>query len=1330
MADISDLRGPSKFDPDGDANTVSLRWKSWLEEFEAFADCKGLFNLANTGADENLVDNSGVRKQRRALLLYCAGQKVRETFKSLDGTGDVDDYTAAITALNKHYVVTPNATFQRHLFRKTVQASNETIAQYVSRLRVLSEGCDYRDVNVEIKDQVVCSCLSDSLRTKLLHKGADLTLAKLLQIAASFEAVDMQSREMKVGLEVNRVKSESSSTTKPAQSTRQIECFRCGRRDHIASDPSCIAKGQQCRNCGRMNHFKVKCRSNKGSHRQNSQSGQTASKPHTGQTNFVAKDDTDDEYQHAFACKTGVRSNMLTVNVGGIDIEVIVDSGSDCNIVGRGLWTDLKRQKIKCESRKTSQTIFPYASKQPLKVLGHFDATVISGTNKVETEFVVVDYESDTLLGRTTAEALGLLKIGYQVNSCTEDYTELCMKYSELFDGVGLLKDHEVQLSIDTNVPPVIQPRRNIPFGLREKVEKKLQELIDFDVIEPVPANKPSEWVSPAVVVPKPNGDIRLCIDMRRANEAIKRERHPIPTVDEILLDMNNSQIFSKLDLKWGFHQLLLSENSRDITTFSTHTGLYRYKRLLFGISSAPEIYQHEIRKIVQGIPGVANMSDDLIIHAHTKAEHDQKLEAVFKRLSKAGLTLNKAKCVFGASEVEFLGHKLSSKGIDPGAGKVEAIVNAQPPKDIAEVRSFLGLVNYLCRFIPNLADISEPLRRLTKKDTAFVFGREQNEAFSKLKEALVNHVTLGFFDVSARTKVIADASPIGLGAVLLQIQEGVPRVIYYANRSLSDVERRYSQTEREGLALVWACERFRSYLIGTKFELLTDHKPLLSIYGKRSKPSARIERWVLRLQPFDFTVVHIKGRQNIADPLSRLLDPNRASGSMSKAEFEEMASVRLVAVNSTPSALTTKQIEVESASDPELLEVKKCLKFGNWTDFQGHSSYRAIQTELCVVGHIVLRGNRLVIPKNLRAQVITLAHEGHLGIVGTKQNLRSKVWWPNIDSEAESFCRSCHSCQITSKGPCPEPIRSTRLPTGPWEDIAADYLGPLPNGDYILVVIDYYSRFYEVRFLKTITAEKTIEALDSIFHTHGLPLSLKTDNGPCFIAQVFKEYLFHHGINHYRITPRWPQANGEVERQNASLLKRIKIAFSEGRDYKTELLKYVRAYRSIPHPSTGKPPAELLYGRVIRTKLPIFSDERVDLGVCDRDSCSKGSSKIYCDEHRNAKQSDMQPGDVVLMRNERPGKVETPFLPTPVTVREKKGSSVKVECSAGRMIERNASYFKQYLPPVTTIVGDSEPGGGADVDGSPETFSNGTRSEEPFSNTPRRPPGAYCNTN
>ena len=426
------------------------------------------------------------------------------------------------------------------------------------------------------------------------------------------------------------------------------------------------------------------------------------------------------------------------------------------------------------------------------------------------------------ILSRQTSELLAILKI--EINSVSEE--NLLREFEGIFVGVGKLKDFQAKLHVDESVQPIAQKLRASPFGLREKIEQKLEELVNHDIIEPVEG--PTPWVSPVVIVPKPSGDIRLCVDMRRANQAIVRKHHPIPTVDDVLYQLNGSTVFSKLDLRWGFHQIELEEQSRKITTFITHKGLFRYKRLMFGISSAPELYQHTIQQVLEGCEGAYNIHDDIIIHVRTVEEHDVRLRKTFERIQEKGLTLNRDKSAFSMSKLTFMGYLLSNQGIGPTESRVEAVVDAREPQNAEEVRSFLGLVNFSARFIPNLASIAEPLHRLTRKQTPFVWGTEQQGAFDALKDSLANAETLAYFDSNAEeTKLITDASPVGLGAVLTQVQGGCERVVAYASRSLTDVERRYSQTEKEALGLVWGCERFHMYLYGVEFTLLTDHKPL-----------------------------------------------------------------------------------------------------------------------------------------------------------------------------------------------------------------------------------------------------------------------------------------------------------------------------------------------------------------------------------------------------------------------------------------------------------------------------------------------------------------------
>ena len=967
-------------------------------------------------------------------------------------------------------------------------------------------------------------------------------------------------------------------------------------------------------------------------------------------------------------------STTISVMIGGIEIPMIIDSGSTSYIVDRETWEYLKKQGMECRNQKRSEDTYAYGSKEALSVAGLFWTKVEYQENRLdEVEFVVIEGKGQSLLSCETAIQLGVLKIVRNIEGDTSNADAIIEEYQDVFEGIGKLKDYQLKIPIDNDVEPVVQATRRVPFNLRDKLSQKLDELEAKDIIERV--DGPTTWVSPVVIVPKPNGDIRLCLDMRQANSAVKRVRHPIPTVDEVLQEMNESKVFSKLDISMAYHQLELSEDSRDITTFTTHKGLYRYKKLVFGVSCASEMYQNVMQQVLSGCEGVQNIMDDIIVHSKDNEEHKKHLERVLSVLRERGLTLNKDKCQFFMSKLVFMGHELSDRGIGPTDAKVEAVKNAREPQNASEVRSYLGLVNYSARFIPDLATVAAPLRELTKKNARFKWGSQEQSAFDELKKRLSSAETLGYYDKNAPTTVIVDASPVGLGAILVQEQNDEYRVISYASRSLSQVERRYSQTEREALAIVWGCERFSVYLIGLEFELLTDHKALECIYGKKSKPCARIERWVLRLQPYTFKVTYIPGSKNVADSLSRLLDSK-----YERAENEYSDEyVKFIAREATPTAMTTREIEEESARDGEIGALRECLLTGKWHKLE-HKEYLPIRSELCAIGQLILRGTRIVIPENLREHVLELAHLGHPGIVAMKGSLRTKVWWPGIDKQVEQFCKSCYGCQLVGK-PCkPEPMTRTELPSGPWQDLAMDVLGPLPSGDTILILIDYYSRYFEVEVTKSITSEKINAVMSKWFVTHGLPMSIRTDNAAYFTSEKFRNYMKVNGITHRRNTPLWPQANGEIERQNRSILKRIQISQAEGRNWKHDIDDYLVMYRSTPHSTTGRSPAELLFGRKIRTKLPDLNYyETQYLNVRDVDAEKKGKGKLYGDSRRGASENDISVGDRVLLKQNRENKLDTVFHPNPHIVREKKGNSVVVESNEGVQYRRNVTHVKPF---------------------------------------------------
>ena len=629
-----------------------------------------------------------------------------------------------------------------------------------------------------------------------------------------------------------------------------------------------------------------------------------------------------------------------------------------------------------------------------LSVIGKFTAFIECSGNKIVETILVTEGEGRYLLGSSAAKRLNVLHVGPLRKEPASVYgisTDLNIadRFPKVFTGMGKLSNYQLSLHIKPDVAPVTQKPRRIPYPLKDKVMKTVKQLLELDIIEEVAG--PTTWVSPAVYVPKSNNkEVRICVDMRRANEAILREKLPIPTVEEVLEELNGSTVFSKLDMNMGFHQIELDEASRDITTFAVADSLYRYKRLSFGINSAPEKYQHVIRQTISGCPGASNIADDIVVHGKDVKEHNENLLKLLKRLEERNLTLNKDKCLIGMDKIVFMGLLLNKYGVGPTEEKVRAVKDAKAPSTTAEVRSFLGLIGFSSRFIPDFATTAEPLRKLTRQGVKWNWGEEEKEAFKTLKTQLAEASMMAYFDKDAPTEVVTDASPVGLGSVLVQEKDGIKRAVVFASRSLSDVERRYSQPEKEALAVVWACERFHLYLLGLEtFKLVTDCKALETIYGPRSKPSARMERWVLRLMPFQFTIRHVSSGNNIADCLSRLTNI-KASVHHGKVTDEY---VRMVAYHATPCKLTTKEIERKSAEDEELTGVRKCWKTGEWSLAPG--PYKLLRDEITVIGKLVLRDTRIIIPTGLREMVLQLAHEGHQGVVKMKDRLRSKVWWP-----------------------------------------------------------------------------------------------------------------------------------------------------------------------------------------------------------------------------------------------------------------------------------------------------------------------------------------------
>ena len=602
-------------------------------------------------------------------------------------------------------------------------------------------------------------------------------------------------------------------------------------------------------------------------------------------------------------------------------------------------------------------------------------------------------------------------------------------------------------------------------------------------------------------------------------------------------------------------------------------------------------------------------------------------------------------------------------------------------------------MTSYVSRIIPNFAMVTEPLRRLTRANNPWSCGTEQEKALKELHTLLQSETTMAYYDPMKHTELIVDASPVGLGAILAQKEnkeDGGGRIVAYVSRGLSDVESQYSQLEREALAIAWATEKFHLYIYGRPIEIFTDHRPLEALFNNpRSKPNARIERWLIKMQDrYDLKVIYRPGKnpENPADYLSRhaVLPSSKAS----KAAIEAEQYVNLIEMNAIPKTLSVAQVKNTTMEDATLQAAITNVKQGCWNEqphqvnMEALKNLKRLKDELTITSDgLLLKGTKLVIQKKLQMKVVEHAHQGHQGIVKTKRLIREKVWFPGIDELVEDKIQNCLACQastLDSKAKY-EPLIMSELPDGPWQKVDIDFCGPFPSGDYLLVAMDEYSRFPEIEITKSTSAHATVPKLDKIFSVHKVPEEVKSDNGPPFQSEDFKHFAEYLGFHHRKITPGYPQANGEVDMIYVNVGKNHQVCH---RRRKTMEAKIVSIPEKLSHhTSTGIPPATALFNRSIRSTLPeVQKRARNNESLRAADAKSKHTMKEYADKRRNAAYSSIQPGDTVLVKQEKANKYSTPFNPRPYEVTARKGNMITAE-NGEHKVTCNASKFKGISP-------------------------------------------------
>ncbi|XP_064476235.1 uncharacterized protein K02A2.6-like [Ornithodoros turicata] len=744
ISSIAGLRQPAQF------NFIDVTdWPAWRDEFEDYLYASGT------------QDKPGEVKVRT--LLYCMGRKAREILRTFNlSEEETKDYGIVLEKFNAHFTHSRNTVYETANFSRRQQNLGETADAYLVELHKLAEKCDFGLTKERmIRDRFVVGIIDTKL-SQSLQMDSSLTLQSALTKARLKEAVVKQQSELgKKDLVADTVGCDCRCS-KPAlteefatdlvsrqekRDRRGVDsrhsCAHCGYRH---PQRPCPARNKECLKCCRVGHFAKMC------HTSLPQWGKPG--PRDYRRNFVSEVTLpeNDFFLGTVAMQTPAPvTREVEVRVNDVPLLAKIDSGADVTVVGSGFpgLPDLLQppETLKGPSGTT------------LDVLGKFRA-VIQWKKKTTSQMVyVVHGLRKPLLGLPALLDLEIIRFLNEVEVGEDHWST--RKFPELFRSLGKIPGEYV-IRLQKNCTPfaIAAPRR-VPFAMRTSVKTELDNMEKQGVIRKI--HTPTDWCAPIVLVKKPSGKIRICVDLTKLNECVKRERLILPTVEEVLGSIGPARFFTKLDANSGFYQIMLSEKSQELTTFITPFGRYCFQRLPFGITSAPEVFQRKIAQVLDDLPGVLNLMDDILIYGDNREEHDRRLNAVLQRLCDNNVTLNLEKCKFFVEKISFLGVLIDQHGIYPDPRRVEALTALEPPQNVSDLRRILGMFNHVGRFIPNMSTLSAPLRELLVKNVDWYWGNGQQDAFQRLKASISSGICMAKYNPNLQTILSADASSYGL---------------------------------------------------------------------------------------------------------------------------------------------------------------------------------------------------------------------------------------------------------------------------------------------------------------------------------------------------------------------------------------------------------------------------------------------------------------------------------------------------------------------------------------------------------------------------------------
>uniref|UniRef100_A0A0A9WHB1 RNA-directed DNA polymerase n=1 Tax=Lygus hesperus TaxID=30085 RepID=A0A0A9WHB1_LYGHE len=1191
---------------DGVSTTnLSKKWSDWIKQFQLYLVASGL----DTEAD----------KRKVAILLSLIGPQSMTIFNSFKVDENTVSYEDLVKKFADHFTPKKNTTVERHNFFTRHQKSGESIDEYVTALKNLSQTCDFSTLNDPlIKDMLIVGLRRENLKIKeRLLQEDNLDLDKALKICRSIELSkiqaesldnsanegnlnsisasssktssnfqkperDQQGRRHQAGYgkrhdqgERGRSKQRSSSRSRQRSSSNQYNnrsgqknhardnlCGRCGQIHRFR----CPAYGIKCESCSKLNHYTHMCKARK------------VQAINLKEERYVLNNNnTNDDY---FVCQVSSPADSQVWSVDLIinksKISCLLDTGAQLNCMPLSVYESLGFDQSLL--RPNNLKITTYCG-NIIRSLGYCNLSCMINGKTSLIPFNIVNIKCQTVLGLRSCQSLDLIRRVNVVSSQLSDSAEvnkLLQAHKTCFEGLGKLPT-ACKLTLKEGAVPVVDAPRKLPFKIHEKVKNELDRMERDEVIAKV--NEPSDWVSSMVVTVKKSGNLRVCIDPKNLNKNLKREHYQLPTTEDIRAKIIGASVFSTLDANSGFWIIPLDPSSSNLLTFNTPWGRYKFLRLPFGVSPASEIFHAKMQEIFGDLPGVIIFLDDILIFANSIEEHNKRLEALLERAKTYNVKFNKTKCKFCLPKIKYLGHVFSKDGVQADQDKVRAIMEMKDPEDKTGVQRFLGMVTYLGSFIQNLSEKTTPLRQLIKKDSQWEWQSTHKNAFENLKKELSSTPVLAHFDVKAPITLTVDASKSAVGCCLLQ--NGKP--VAYASQTMTQCQQNYPQIGKELYAVVFACKRFYQYIFGQSVTVETDHAPLVTLSKKPlAKVPPSLQRMFLKLQPFELKFVHKPGRlMYVADALSRAALPEIDNS------FDEDVTVHVNLIRNSLAVhpKTLEEIQVATSKDETLVGVITNCN-GGWPNNKNQVSdlvkpFWNFRDELSATHGVLWKNSSIVIPRSMVPEILKKVHTSHMSAEKAKSLIRGVLFWPQMSTDIENFVQNCTACIKYKPNQANEPLIPHEIPNLPWQKLSADFF-EFDSKSY-LVLMDYFSKYIELVQMNSINAASTITTLKSIFGRHGIPLQLFTDNGPPWDSKLFQEFCKNWDIEHKTSSPNYARSNGQAE-SGVKIAKNILKKCREGKD---DLFLALLHYRNTPKGKIGSP-AQILMSRRLRCVIPV----------------------------------------------------------------------------------------------------------------------------------------------